>query len=296
MRILITGSTGFVGKELMPVLLENFPEAKFLCIVRELHSPKVAHLRHPQISLCEGVDEDAIMQFSPSFVIHLAAYSTSREEKGDAECLIESNIRFGVELLYALRKVNSLKLFINTGSFSQYTEKGDAYLYSASKTAFEVFLKYYAREYHFKYITVVPYTIYGGEKTIKRIVDYIVESTYAPTPIDMTPGYQELDFIHIKDVAEFYVAAIKNYSTLLNQQEYHIGSGKSTSIRRVAEVVQEILGAKCNINWGGRSYRPNDIMFAQAISQEDRDRIWLPKYNLESGLREYLEDEGVSKG
>lgn len=288
MRILVTGVTGFIGSELLTLLLENFSDAEILCCVRNRNHVGDRMLMSSKVRLCEGINENDISNFNPEFVIHLAAYNTSNEENGDIDALVESNIRFGLHLLGALRKTTALKLFVNTGSFSQYTSNGDAYLYSASKSAFEIFLKYYCKSNSWKYITVVPYSVYGGQKTIKRIIDYIVESVDAIEPIDLSPGYQELDFIHVYDVASFYVSAIKNYSLINNGSIFHIGTGKPTSIRQLSAVVQNILGGKCNINWGGKKYRHNDIMYACAESQQVRDSIWSPKYDLLEGLKDYL--------
>lgn len=288
MRILITGVTGFLGKTLLPLLIENFPLAEILCCVRNIKKVDENILLNPRVKISIDIDDLIIQQFNPEFVIHLAAYNTSNEEKDDIEALIESNIRYGLHLLNALRKVTSLKLFINTGSFSQYTSHGDAYLYSASKSAFEVFLKYYSRIYNWKYITVVPYSVYGGLKTVKRILDYVIESVDAIDPVNMSPGEQKLDFIHVYDVANFYVSAIKKYDDLANRTVFHIGTGKVTSIRQLAELVESTLCRRCNINWGGRDYRSNDIMYACALPQPERDRIWTPKYNLSTGLKVYL--------
>lgn len=287
MRILITGATGFIGSELLPLLINKFTDAEILCCVRDgSHIRDI--VRRYSVRVCVGIDEKVISDFAPEFVIHLAAYNTSNEEKGDIDALVESNIRLGLYLLRALRKTTSLKLFINTGSFSQYTTVGDAYLYSASKSAFEVFLKYYSKTYNWKYITLVPYSVYGGIKTVKRLIDYIVESVNAPIPVDMSPGEQKLDFIHVHDVANFYVTAIRNYQDLPNGEIFHLGTGKTHTIHQLSEIVQEIMGQKCNINWGGRSYRHNDIMFACAPTQPARDNIWRPIYDLSSGIKQYL--------
>lgn len=292
MRILITGATGFIGSELLPLLINKFTEAEILCCVRDgSHIRDI--VRRYSVRVCVGIDEKVISDFAPEFVIHLAAYNTSNEEKGDIDALVESNIRLGLYLLRALRKTTSLKLFINTGSFSQYTSVGDAYLYSASKSAFEVFLNYYSKTYNWKYITVVPYSVYGGVKTVKRLIDYIIESVNAPVPVDMSPGEQQLDFIHVHDVVSFYISAIRNYQNFYNGEVYHLGTGTTYTIRQLVKIVQETLGQKCNINWGGLSYRRNDVMYSCAPLQPERDKIWRPIYDLPSGIKQYLSKEYI---
>lgn len=290
MRLLITGATGFIGSSLLPAVVCEFPGAKVLCPVR--NQEKAARLRnYPGVILCDSLDAGAIADFSPDAVIHLAAYNTSGDTANLIEPLIESNITYGVKLLDILVRYCSVKLFINTGSFSQYTaDRGDAYLYSASKSAFEIFLKFYASRFGLRYITAVPYTVYGGRKTVKRITDYIAESLDAPVPVAMTEGMQRLDFIHVDDVVRFFVEALRNTDLLVPGARYHLGTGRPVTLREVAVTLEEISGRRANIDWGARPYRPMDIMYAAAPSQTFRDKIWVPTITLRDGMsRMYLQ-------
>lgn len=273
MRILVTGATGFIGSTLLPRLRAAHPEASVLCIGRG------------------GLNRNIIQEFNPEYVIHLAACNTSLENEEVIDPLIDANIKFGVRLLEMVSSLPSLKLFINTGSFSQYTPVGDAYLYSATKSAFEVFLRYFSHAHGLKYITAVPYSVYGGKTTVKRVFDYIAESMDATEPVKMTPGMQQLDFVHVDDIADFYIAAIENATQLTSGEVFHLGTGVTTTLREVAEKFEEVSGRKCNISWGARPYRDTDIMYACAPGQDSRDKIWHPKIELESGVRNFLSSE-----
>ena len=59
-------------------------------------------------------------------------------------------------------------------------------------------------------MTAIPYSVYGGKMTVKRLMDYIKESMDSENPVDMTPGEQILDFIHVNDVASFFTHVLKN--------------------------------------------------------------------------------------
>ena len=288
MRILITGATGFIGTSLIGRFLRERDVHDVLCCVRDIENARLKLGIHRNIKYCSLSNSETIKDFKPEIVVHLAAFNTSKEGLAEIHSLVESNIEYGLMLLNILTGCDKFKIFINTGSFSQFCNGGDAYLYSASKSAFETFLKYYSKRYGWKYINVVPYTVYGGEKTVKRLIDYIIESLDSSRPIAMSKGEQELDFIHVEDVASFYISAIRNYDLIESGQTFHIGTGISTSIREVSYLIEDITGKKCNINWGGINYRDNDIMYAIAPKQEIRDSIWNPKFNLREGLTEYL--------
>lgn len=120
----------------------------------------------------------------------------------------------------------------------------------------------------FKYITAVPYSVYGGKMTVKRLMDYIKESMDSPDPVDMTAGEQILDFIHVDDIAGFFAYVLSHtqlfYNLNNNGEEFHLGTGKGTSIRELAAMIEIKYKKKCNINWGGRPYRDRDIMHSVA--------------------------------
>lgn len=266
----------------------ELPDAEVLCPVRSIRKVEEifsAETFNSNVTFSEGLNVAEILKFRPEIAIHLAALNTSRDDEGIIAPLIQSNITYGVEFLEILSRSDSLKLFINTGSFSQYTETGDAYLYSAAKSAFEVFLKFYSQRYCWKLITAVPYSVYGGKTTVKRVLDYIVESLGSSEPIGMTKGEQRLDFIHVDDIARFYIEAIRNYDSLQNKAVYHLGTREATSIYEVAAIIEKLTNRNCNITWGARPYRKDDIMYACAMNNIS---FWSAKIGLNEGLKTLL--------
>lgn len=245
-----------------------------------------------------SVEEMAqIVDFKPDMVFHLATLSTSRNDWDIIEPMMSANLTFGVQLLHYVSQCPDLKLFVNIGTFAQYRlgtqQICDAYLYSATKTAFRQFVEYYSQLYSFKYVQLVPYTIYGGKDTAKKLIDYIIEATTSDTPVDMTLGEQVLDFTHVEDVAGFFLHLIRNldlFAGIRNGEEFHIGTGRGTSPRELAAIVEREFGKKCNINWGGRPYRPMDTMYAVAPIAKNLELLkWRAKVSVEEGVRRMKE-------
>jgi CDP-paratose synthetase len=297
MRLLLTGITGFVGQNLVPMIVEHCPDIQILTMNIpkdvELAKKKYPYRQCTHIST-EAFDE--VSKFDPEIAMHLATITTEKNDREIIHPMLQANIEFGVLLLDTLRLCPSFRFFVNTGSFAEYRfgvhEINDAYLYTATKSAFRRFCDYYSQLAGFKYITVVPYTIYGGKPTVKRLMDYVIESMHSEKPVDMTAGEQILDFTHVNDLAGFYVYVLENLDMFYNQkngEEFHIGTGHGMTIKEMASVVERIAGKKCNINWGGRPYRERDTMQAVAPIAKNLQLVkWRARISLEDGIRMML--------
>lgn len=293
MKVLLTGITGFVGQNLMPMLQKECSGDTFMTMNLDIREAEEKYPASPYTNFTHvGIDDfKAVEVFNPEVVIHLATVTTARNDTEIIVPIIRANVEFGVLLLDALTRCPAMKLFVNTGSFAEFRYgNGDfdaAYLYTASKTAFRSFMNYYSTLCGFRYITAIPYSVYGGKMTVKRLMDYIKESMDAEIPVDMTPGEQVLDFIHVDDIAGFFIHVLKNLDKALsvpNGTDFHLGTGKGTSIRELAEIMERKYGKKCNINWGGRLYRERDIMYAVAPIAKNMPLMgWKAKVGISEG-------------
>ncbi|MEO6550703.1 MAG: NAD(P)-dependent oxidoreductase [Ferruginibacter sp.] len=291
-KILITGATGALGRELVPFLLKHL-QCEILTINRSVEraeSSLQSHLglRHTTIN-----DLKDIQSFAPEVVLHLASFVTSALDLENGIKLVEANITYGIRLMDAISQCSSVRLFLNFGTFAEYRSGTDhtenAYLYSASKTAFRAFAEFYAQTNGFNLVHVVPYTIYGTQDERKKILDYIFDGFHSEKPVKMTPGNQVLDFIHVMDVCKcleqiISYPAIEKY----NFQDIYLGTGTGHSIREVASLMGELLQKQPNILWGGLPYRDRDVALAIANTEKLVELDCLPVITLKEGLIKYL--------
>jgi nucleoside-diphosphate-sugar epimerase len=102
--------------------------------------------------------------------------------------------------------------------------------------------------------------------------------------IDMTPGDQRRDFIYINDVVSAFEIVLKNELKLTNYQEFQIGSGKSFSIKHLAELIKKISNSKTELKFGAISYRQGEIMESVCKNIELIELGWVAKFSLKEGL------------
>lgn len=290
-KILITGSTGFVGRNLVPKILNG--GHLVLEITRSISkSSELFGNKTIKIDVNDSLFKEKIIEFKPEIVIHLASYLSASDQIVDILKLIDSNLLFLAKLLNAVSETN-LDLFINTGTFAEYLNGDEelmpAYFYAATKTASRSIVDYYSNTYGFKQSTIIPYTIYGGTDSQKKIIDLIFDSINAETHLDLSPGEQVLDFIHINDVTDFYLMVVENVSLISNKQVYKLGTGKGHTLKEVAQLVEEITSQKTRINWGAKEYRKSDVMYAVAnIKKQTNEFIWTPKISLMEGIKKMV--------
>jgi CDP-paratose synthetase len=292
-RVLITGATGFVGRNLIPTLAKSHD----LQLATVNRNPQKAAEIFANID-CKHLNANELnvaAEFDPNIVIHLAALVTSQNNSQILRELLETNVVFGVTLLDSLKNCTNLELFVNVGSFAEYRLGAEhvtnAYLYSTTKSAFKPFLEYYSNLAGFKYLHLVPYTIYGGTDSQKKIVDFLLDSVNAITPVKMTKGEQILDFIHVKDVISFFEYIVNNvnkFTNLPNGENIFLGTGKGVTIREVAQLIEQISNKKLNVDWGGLPYRNNDVMHAVAPIGKLIQLGWRPKISLKQGLLDII--------
>jgi len=294
MKIVLTGANGFVGQNLVPKLLEQNHEIFEITI-----DPKKSRFLYGKTTIqfnysLENHDKlvHSLNKFCPDICIHLASFLTAADDFITLQKLINANISFTCNVLDALKK-SGLKMFINTGSFAEYYkgngELDPAYLYTATKSASRIFVDYYSKVYKFKNITIVPYTIYGGIDTQKKIIDIIYDSLNNKDSISLTSGNQILDFIHLEDVTDFYIKTLTFYDLIKGGENFQLGTGVGHTLRDLVKIMELQTSKKANIIWGGKEYRPRDVMYAVAnTSEQYRLFGWKPKISLEEGIEMYL--------
>lgn len=293
MRILVTGSTGFFGSNLIPKLVA---ENQILEITRNLEKSEKLFGNTTDKYLLnddQGMLVEKIRKFDPQIVIHLAAKLGSSDEYNETLKFLDVNIYYLTRILDAIKGCK-IQLFINTGTFAEkfgYDEFScPAYFYAATKTSSRSLIDYYSQLCSFKQLTVVPFTVYGKKDSNKKIIDLIIDSLDSNNPIPLTPGNQILDFIHIDDITRGYIKIMDKMELLPNKSNIELGTGKGHTIRELASMVEKVSNRRTNINWGAISYRPLDPMCSIARENNINELIgWNAQIPLEEGLKSYID-------
>jgi dTDP-L-rhamnose 4-epimerase len=106
-------------------------------------------------------------------------------------------------------------------------------------------------------------------------------------PMIFEDGHQTRDFIHVSDVVRANLLAMD--AEIANGTIYNVGTGKATTVLRVAELLSDLLGLREPPDVVGK-YRAGDIRHCCSdISRIRRELGYEPQVDLAEGMAELLE-------
>lgn len=293
MRTLMTGATGFIGRRLASVLVEN--GHKVQAVVRaqtdlaRLVPGVVPHLHDGGMESLRSI----LTETKPDIVVHLAARCQDRHFPSDIEHLIKDNITFGAMLLEAMAQTGTRHL-VNTSTSWQHFQ-GRAYsptcLYAATKQAFEALLRYYSDTQGLNVLTLKLFDTYGPQDPRGKLVSLFLRMLRDGSSLDMSPGEQLIDLMHVDDVVSAYMVAMERLMSGLapGEESYAVSSGIHIQLRDLAALFSDRAGAPLHINWGARPYREREVMtpWSTGVSLPG----WRPRIGLGEGLSRLIAED-----
>ncbi|MBX3721889.1 MAG: NAD-dependent epimerase/dehydratase family protein [Turneriella sp.] len=269
MNILITGATGFIGRNLIQRLQQRSDEFTLFSIVRHSHQ-RIELENRGIITYCDSGNTAEMTEWFEThrieIVIHLASLylkSHTAEQIGE---LIKSNIEFGTRLMEASSKVK-VKAFINTGTFWQHFTDADyspVNLYAATKQALMDIARYYVEAQGLYFITLKLSDTFGPGDERRKILNIWNEAKPSEV-IEMSPGGQMIDILFIADVISGFEQLLKlviSDSTTRNYcgESFALHSSSPVTLQKLYGIFEKVTNKKLNIQWGARPYAPREVM------------------------------------
>lgn len=299
---LITGVSGFVGSRLVRQLMVDGwnvhgivrPQSDLTQLDAFQDSLKL----HTYDGSTEGVIS-IIRNAKPTVVFHLASMFISEHMAKDVSGLVQSNVLFAVQLLEGMKQ-NGVEFVVNAGTVWQHYESSpdrSSCLYAATKSAFENILSYYVDAENIRAITVLITDTYGPNDPRRKIVPILIEAACNGNQIDVSPGTQKLDLVHVRDIAfAFSCAAELVRKQLPNTHcRYVAKTGIAYTIREIAHCIELVTGKIIHANWGARPFRRREPMCPPEDSALQKLPTWVSKTSIESGFREIVSASVLAK-
>ena len=303
MKVLVTGGAGFIGSNIVKLLiskghdvtvLDNLSSGYIENIKKWIESDSISFIngdiREKESAEAATKDQDV--------VFHLAA-SVGRQRSIDDPIIDSSTNLLGtVNILEGMRKNNVKKIVYSDSAAifgellsdtidEEHPQNADS-PYGVSKLAAEKMILAYTGIYDITAVCLRYFNIYGINQRFDQygnVIPIFAQRIFSGEPITIYgDGEQTRDFVNVADVARANMLAAE-YSK--GTEIFNLGSGTSITINRLAEMMQDIAGIHVGVNYAPE--RPADVKHCKANSAKAESMLgFSTSVGLEQGLTEYI--------
>jgi UDP-glucose 4-epimerase len=246
MRILVTGGSGFIGRQVVRRLVERGDEAVVLDLVPH-PDPEVACV------VGDVADPEVVSEaLTPGTgaVVHLAARTSVLESVKDPDGVFRTNV-VGTQCVLEACRRERVGSFVLASTNAVVGDVGDRVIdertdlrpltaYGATKAAGEMLMSAYAASYAMRTVALRFTNVYGlGMQTKDSVVARLMKAALGgpPVPVYGTGG-QIRDYLFVTDA----VAAIELALSLPKADVLTIGAGTSVSMLELHDLAEEVTG------------------------------------------------------
>jgi UDP-glucose 4-epimerase len=298
-NVLVTGGAGFIGSNLVRLLLSNGMKVKVLDNLSTGHERNITDL---DVQFIKGdVRDFALVEKvvdGVDTIFHLAASVGRQKSLVYPQIDSEVNVIGTTNLLEAARK-SGVKRFVYTSSAAIFGElltmpiaedhpQSPDSPYGVSKLGGEKQALCYAGLYDMVVVCLRYFNVFGVNQRYDaygNVIPIFASRIFQGKPITIYgDGEQTRDFVNVRDVAmvNFLAATVA-----IKTGVYNVGSGKTITINYLAEIMKNIAGISIPILYEPK--RSADVLHCRAdISKAQKDLGFSPSSDIYAGLEEYL--------
>lgn len=293
-RVLVTGAAGFVGANLLRILVAAGCEPHGV-IRPGGHSWRLADLvgkvvLHEVDLTDEPAFEAVFLQVHPEYVFHLAT------PRGSSEAARDEMLRFnvlGAAFLGRLVSRYGTRRLVVAGSSLEYAPSTVALTESSVvapltwhgtvKSAATLMFQYAAHANALPVVLLRLFHVYGPWESAHRLGPTAIRSALEGAPLPLTePGIRR-DWVFVDDVCEALLLAL---DWGCKGAIFNIGTGVETSNEALVACVESVSGCQIKVAPGAHPRSITDAEHRFANPTLARDILgWLPQHDLEAGLR-----------
>lgn len=273
-NILVTGASGFVGKE--------------LCL-------QLDQLGYSVISMSSKDGDISDVETFSSFndqkikhVFHLAGNTFVPKSWDAPHYFIKTNVLGTSNVLDFCAKNRCGLTYVSayiygnkvTNPISENTIPEPNNPYAFSKKMAEDLCEFYSKYMNVNITVVRPFNVYGPGQREDFLIPFIIKQINESKEVKVKDLEPKRDYIHVKDLVVCLIKAMDHKIF----EVFNAGSGKSYSVKEIIEIALKIKNKKMPI-LSEQTTRVNEISDTVAdISKAKRLLQWAPEIDIEKGI------------
>ena len=327
MKVLVTGTAGFIGSTLAKRLLARGDEVIGIDNLNDYYDVNLKQSRLNQLLDQNGFTdiraniedqsamEEVFKKHQPQRVVNLAAQAGVRYSLVNPHSYINSNIMGFMNILEGCRH-NEVEHLVYASSSSVYGSNTKMpfsvqdnvdhplSLYAASKKANELMAHTYSHLYQLPTAGLRFFTVYGPWGRPDMALFMFTQKILAGEPIDVfNYGHHKRDFTYIDDIVEGVIRTLDKVAESDPQWQgdepepstsqapyrlYNIGSNSPVDLLRYIEILEDCLGKKAEKNL--LPLQPGDVPDTYAnVDALVNDTGYKPAMPIEQGIANFVE-------
>jgi UDP-glucuronate 4-epimerase len=306
MKILVTGSAGFIGYHLAKKLLSEKNIVIGIDIINDYYDIRIKEKRNLELLKNKNYRffkqdlinyellDSIVKKEKPEVIVHLAAQAGVRYSLQNPWYYEQAN-GLGTMNIFEVARHNDINKVVFASSSSVYggnkklpfseEDKTDTpvSLYAATKKANEVLAYSYHHLYGIKCVGLRFFTVYGPMGRPDMALFKFAKNIFLEKPIDVyNNGEMGRDFTYIDDIIKGILNCIKKED--LTYEIYNLGGDNPIKLNQFIELIEKNFGKKAIRNM--LPMQPGDVKETYAdISKAKNQLKYCPKTKIEEGVR-----------
>jgi len=307
LKILVTGSGGFIGSHLVEKCVEEgFAVRAFVRYNSNnrwgwLETSK--YLKDIEVITGDIRDYDSVSKAMQGCeaVLHLAALIGIPYSYISPLAYIQTNVVGSYNILESAKNIGLNNILITSTSetygTAQYVPIDEKHPsvgqspYSASKISADQLAISYYRSFGLPVKIVRPFNTYGPRQSARAIIPTVINQILdGKTVLELGNLNPTRDLTFVKDTVKGFIEILK--CDELIGKATNIGMNQEISIRNLINLITRLMGAEVTIKSDEQRVRPSNSEVERLWcnnSQIITKTNWQPKYTLETGLQETIE-------
>ena len=304
LTILVTGGAGYIGSHVVKELLRQRYQPVIYDNLQTGHQKATKNTLFIEGDLSDSRKlKETFETYTIDAVMHFAADSLVGESVLKPLKYFNNNVKNSIELIEIIEEFK-IKKFVFSSSASVYGEPKKIPIteehpcrplnpYGETKWIFEKFLQAYHDAGKLNSISLRYFNAAGADPEGELGEDHSPETHLIPlvikaamdgasvpvygTDYDTPDGTCIRDYIHVTDLANAHILALRKLEQGNFSGVYNLGNGNGYSVKEVIETVKKVTGRKVLAVDSPR--RPGDPARLVASSKKIREELgWIPKY------------------
>lgn len=309
MKILVTGSDGFIGSHLTEELVKKGHQVRAFVYYNSFNNwgwldtlPKeimdFVEIFQGDIRDPNGVEE---AMKGVDAVFHLAALIAIPFSYCSPDTYVDTNIKGTLNVLQAGRKLDLKRILVTSTSevygTAQYVPIDERHPfqgqspYSATKIGADRLAESFYRSFQLPVTIVRPFNTYGPRQSARAVIPTIItQLLVGKKQIELGSLTPTRDFNYVKDTVYGFISIYESEKTI--GEEINIASQKEISIGQLAKELIRQINPNAEIVCKEERLRPEKSEVNRLLGCNEkilRLTDWKPKYSLEQGLHNTID-------